>query len=409
MGPVQAGIGYSSTHDSFTAGAEAGACALEQHTGEPASLALAFCSGTHDGENFLAGLRSRLGPLPVVGGSAIGLITAHELGYEVPQGAVALLPSLVRSHLCLTDCLDQDEVAAGKRLGNCLSAVQNNQTVMSLLFYDSVRQPPPPAPVLNVSSLLLDGILQAHSAQLPPMVGAGLLGNNNFAPTCQFLGNRTGTQHAVAVMLEGQFHIDISIMHGCKPLGDYHRITHVEGSVLYSIDGRPAMDVIDELLGGDEWTRQLPLLLVTLGVNHGEKYGPYNEKNYVNRLILGALPEKRALTLFEADFKTGDEFQFMQRNHQLMLRSTEQNCLAALERLEEQNAQPFLALYIDCAGRSARFSGETEEEAALVQKIIGSRMPLLGFYSGVELAPLLGRCRGLDWTGVLVILSKDGA
>ncbi|GBC61040.1 hypothetical protein DENIS_2000 [Desulfonema ishimotonii] len=33
-------------------------------------------------------------------------------------------------------------------------------------------------------------------------------------------------------------------------------------------------------------------------------------------------------------------------------------------------------------------------------------MPLLGFYSGVEVAPLLGKTRGLDWTGVLLVLAK---
>jgi hypothetical protein len=31
----------------------------------------------------------------------------------------------------------------------------------------------------------------------------------------------------------------------------------------------------------------------------------------------------------------------------------------------------------------------------------------LGFYSGVEIAPLMGRSRGLDWTGVLVVIAED--
>jgi len=32
---------------------------------------------------------------------------------------------------------------------------------------------------------------------------------------------------------------------------------------------------------------------------------------------------------------------------------------------------------------------------------------LLGFYSGVEIAPFLGRSRGLDWTGVLLLFVED--
>jgi len=32
--------------------------------------------------------------------------------------------------------------------------------------------------------------------------------------------------------------------------------------------------------------------------------------------------------------------------------------------------------------------------------------PLFGFYSGVEVAPLLGKSRGLDWTGVLLVFAQ---
>ncbi len=33
--------------------------------------------------------------------------------------------------------------------------------------------------------------------------------------------------------------------------------------------------------------------------------------------------------------------------------------------------------------------------------------PLIGFYSGVEIAPFNGYSRPLDWTGVLTTLSCD--
>jgi hypothetical protein len=33
-------------------------------------------------------------------------------------------------------------------------------------------------------------------------------------------------------------------------------------------------------------------------------------------------------------------------------------------------------------------------------------VPLLGFYSGVEVAPVRGASRGLDWTGVLLLLGE---
>ncbi len=73
----------------------------------------------------------------------------------------------------------------------------------------------------------------------------------------------------------------------------------------------------------------------------------------------------------------------------------------------DQGKVPFFALYFDCAGRNARFSDTLEEEASeIVAALNRHQIPLLGFYSGVEVAPLLGRSRGLDWTGVLTVFAR---
>ena len=69
---------------------------------------------------------------------------------------------------------------------------------------------------------------------------------------------------------------------------------------------------------------------------------------------------------------------------------------------------PVIGLYIDCAGRAAEMSNTETEEAAEIQRVMNRYdTPLLGFYSGVEVAPILGKSRGLDWTGVLLVLAQD--
>ena len=111
--------------------------------------------------------------------------------------------------------------------------------------------------------------------------------------------------------------------------------------------------------------------------------------------------------MFEADFENGTEFQFMRRNIRLMEESVDRGTKKTMTYLHENNLEPFFALYIDCAGRTAGFSGAEKEEVSIIQNTIGKNIPLLGFYSGVEIAPLLGKSRGLDWTGVLLILSRS--
>lgn len=97
----------------------------------------------------------------------------------------------------------------------------------------------------------------------------------------------------------------------------------------------------------------------------------------------------------------------MKRSAELMEESARRGSREILDYLRKRNEEPFFALYIDCAGRTSAYSGAEREEASIVQEIIGKRVPMLGFYSGVEIAPLLGKSRGLDWTGVLMILSRS--
>ena len=407
MEHARAGIGFDDGRDSFEAGRRAAAVALRDRGDTQRSLILAFCGGKHEAEAVYDGIRSEVGDAPIVGGSAVGVITNENLGYGGHEVGVAALPGGLAVETAAAGDLDSGERNAGLVLGRTLAPARNPNEKLSLLFYESVRKPPPPEPVLNVSSYLLDGFEEAMGPSPLTIVGAGLIASYAFEIGRVFCGQAVANQHAVAALLSGDCAVSTAILHGCQPISDYHTITRVEGPVVYEIDGRPALEVIDGLLGDSDWQQRLPLLLVTLGVNHGEKYAPYNESHYVNRLIVGIVPEAKAIVLFEADFENGTEFQFMRRNAQLMEASAEQGCTAAMASLEEEGLDPFFALYVDCAGRTAAFSGAEREEAAIVQEIVGDRVPLLGFYSGVEIAPLLGKSRGLDWTGVLTVLSRS--
>lgn len=403
----QAAVGYANHTDSFRAGKEAALAAMAQSDTQRRGLALAFCGGRHDYRASLAGMQSVLGTTPIIGGPAIGVITNDNLSYTGYEVGLALLGEQVHAELAWAGNLDQGEQAAGESLSHALAARQTPADQLALVFYDSIRQAPPPAPVLNVSSCLLDGLGAAWNGPLPMIVGAGLLGAFSFDRGQMFIGDNVADQVAVGALLSGAFIASTTIMHGCQPTSGYHRITRIEGPVVYEIDNQPALAVVDRLMGNQDWHEHLPMVLLTLGVNHGDKYAPYDEHNYVNRLIASIIPEEQAIVLFEADFKDQSEFQFMRRSPELMAQSAQQGCQEALRQLEEIEREGILALYIDCAGRTAACSGIEHEEAAIVQELIGTQMPLLGFYSGVEIAPVLGRSRGLDWTGVLLILSKE--
>ncbi|MEJ5357793.1 MAG: FIST N-terminal domain-containing protein [Desulfobacterales bacterium] len=403
---MKVGVGYANRERAHEGGREAAARALEAGgIGRP-DLLFAFIGGDVHPAEFLAGLRSAIGAaVPVVGGSAIGIITPGEISYTGhPCGVLALEGEGPFFRLAAVEGLAGGECAVGERLIGALAPGAGDGSL--LVFYDSVRRPPADAeapPELNVSAGLLKG-LAATGCPLP-LFGAGLMADFAFGPTVQFCGSGIGTQCAVGVVFSRRLSAHHRIMHGCSPLdGVFHRVTRAAGNALYEIDGRPVVAVIDDLYGTRDWRKGRPVDLLTIGRYEGEPYSGTEEDRYVNRLITGVLPDGEGIALFEPDITEGDEILFMIRDPGLMISSARSQSRALMEEIRAAGGRPVFGLYIDCAGRTALYSKTAAEEAAEVQQVLGLHgVPFLGFYSGVEIAPCGGRSRGLDWTGVLLV------
>ena len=406
---MKVGIGYCNTRNAFEAGKTAATFATGSGKIDKPGLVLAFCHHQVNAEDFYRGLRSVVGPdVPIAGGSAIGIITNKDLSYEGCPAGVAIMQSekLTFEMACAGD-LDQDEKKAGKTLAENLSASSNGKLL--LIFYDSIKSPPTATtpPLMNASPLLTQGIEEVIAPSVP-ILGAGLLGDFEFNPTKQFCGHSVACQNVVGTLFCGDFYHDYQIMHGLSPMdGIYHTITKKDGPVIYDVDGQPVVKLIDDLYGNENWRSQFPVKRLCIGVNHGDKYGIYREEEYVSRLITGVLPGGKGIVLFEPDLDVGTEILFMLRDSDRMIESAKSNCMTLMTRIENEKKKPVLGLYIDCAGRTAAFSDTSHEEASEIVRIFNHRnIPLLGFYSGVEVAPIFGKSRGLDWTGVLWVIAE---
>lgn len=405
---MKVGIGFSNEKNALVSGTDITRQAIQSGHITNAKFALAFCCAEVDANALLDGIRSVLGSdVPVLGGSAVGIITNDKISYEnYPSGIVIVEDDEMQIQVAVAPGLDRGESTAGETLVRQLQ-ITPQETL--LLFYDSIQKPPGQnsSPVLNSSTLLLRGMENELECNIP-IIGAGTLGDYEFSPTVQFTGDRIQSQCASALSLRGDFTADVKIMHGCSPKdGIYHTITKIDGAVLYEIDNRPAVDVFNEIYGNEDWQNQIPVKRLTIGVNHGERFWErFSEQDYVNRLIVGALPDKSGIVIYEEDFEAGTEFQFMLRDPVKMIESARENTEALIEEIRKSGKTPVWGFYIDCAGRNAKFSEIRQEEAQEVQRILNQNdIPLFGFYSGVEIAPFLNKNRGLDWTGVLTIFS----
>ena len=408
----EVGLGWYAGADAFEGAALAARGAIDDGGIEVPSLVFAFVRTGLDPEQVFRGIRSVVGPeVPIFGGSGIGVMTEDFLS---STGACLALAVFDRAFLSARvereACVAGDLQAAGARLGAKLGPIAENMS--TLIFFDSMERRPGPdmPPVLHSSRPILEGILSRLAPQ-SPIYGAGLMGEFDMSSSFVFGGDAAGEQMLAGAALEGDFRTYAAVTHGCAPLdGIYRRITRQQGPIIYELDGRPIVQVIDEVFGGSAWRASSPVRTLTLGINGGPRFAPYREDAYVNRLIVGALPGDEGIVLFEDGPQEGDEIQFLMRDSAKMMESARQAGAETIRRIRADGLRPAFALYIDCAGRAASWSLTMTEEADIVREAMReAAVPFLGFYSGIEIAPVGGVSRGLDWTGVLLVLAVAGS
>ncbi|KKO45839.1 hypothetical protein WG68_09035 [Arsukibacterium ikkense] len=408
---MDVGLGYSNTKDAFAAGKQAAENAMLDAAFSQADLVLAFCSGALDHHAFYRGLRAVLGfTVNIFGGSAVGVITNQHLTYQGHPAAVAVIK--FQDNYCqmaVASGLFNSPFNAGEQLGKALPVMPDASLL--LLFYDSIKfsGSENQAPLMNPSAPLLRG-LERHITGAIPIAGAGLLGDYHFSHTQQFCGKSINQQSATALLFGGNLTPYIGVMHGCKPLSaSYYSITGIFGQFLYTLDGKPAVAVIDQAFGSKCWREQTPVSQLCLGIPAESASQQPAENDFSNRLISGILPNDEGLILFEPDMHEGMQVQLMRRSPALGRASAQASTEDLLQQINRDGKQPVFALYMDCAGRVAQFDPDDagQEDAMAVQQLLNqAKIPLLGFYCGVEIAPQAGKSRGLDWSGVLVILTR---
>jgi hypothetical protein len=372
---------------------------------ETPDLLLAFVGGKHDSQAALSALHGAFPNVPMTGGSAAGAITLAGFGYTgFELGLIAFYGADVTPAVITTTALLEGEAIAGEHLGRLVRDRTADGAAVLLLF-DSVASAAPLR--LHPASQLMAGFQSGLGDRLLHVVGGGLLTDINISGGWMFVDGAVRMHAMAALIFPPDIRASTAILHGCRPVSSFMNITKIDGAEVLELDGEPALTVIERMLGLELGTTsgQELSLVATLGQKQGDPFAPYDENNYVNRLILQANPARGSITLFEPDFAVGTRVQIMSRDNVLMLESVERGVAALGRRTAGDDC--VLALYIDCAGRASVMSGAPTEEAELVLQTLSPNFPFMGFYSGVEIAPFAGDySRPLDWTGVLSVFQR---
>ena len=399
------GVGFSDLSNSFEAGEQAAKDSIITEFESSIDIAIIFASGRHNAKEVLHGVRSILGQdTRLAGGSTSGIITNKKLGYEdFHVGVLSLDASEFSCKAFWQNNISTSGETPGIEIGEKINSlgckVQN-----LLLFYDSVRLTANEGgPALNMATPILNGITEKIPGEYP-FAGIGVIGDALFStPASVWLDDEIKRDAAIVLSFSGNIQLNTTILHGTKPASDYHTITKVDGPEIKEIDKIPAITFLKNFFGQSSTFKpeHYPLFL-TLGVNRGRKYDPFREENYASRLCLSINKQNNSIIMFEPDLTVGDKIQIMIRDFDTTYIKD------GIDKIfkETKDKKPIFALYLDCIGRSQTFSGLEFEEAAEVQKQVAGRVPLLGVYSGVEVARVGDGLQALDWTGVFCLFSE---
>lgn len=401
------GVGYSVQSNSYQCGYEAAGRALEQIglSRDEIHCCFLFCTSRHNPAEFQNGIKEVIGDSRYIGGFTNGISTNDYVGYDGFQGIVGLLKTEdVIIDMFLEEGVAFNEGNVGKAIGKQLANAGVSTEDSMLLFFDAVNRQKKYFQ-MNYGTPFLDGMREEVN-NLPRVAGARFLGDMGFRPTYQWYEQEIVQNSASAIVFRGNIQMDVEVMHGCTPASAYHTITKSEGATILEINDIPALEFLEQLFGSDLMQDYQQLkFFVTVGRNMGDKWAKFKADSYVNRMCVGIDTKKGGIKMAEIDITPGTDIQFMRRGYEMDY--VEKQTTELIDKVVASQRKPIFALYLNCAGRAAMYSENTEEDAYYVAKAIDERFPFLGIYEAGELAVIRNRLEVLDWTGVFCLFSES--
>jgi hypothetical protein len=336
---------------------------------DPAKCQLALVFGSREGisrQGLYAEIRTRLPKADLVFASTAGeIIRDHVMddtitvtGLEFERTTVRTVITHIRDH------------ADSRRCGEALMAMLPDQDLAAVLVFSDGGQ-------INGSQLAI-GLNHANRRRIP--ITGGLAGDAaRFEHTFTGLNERIGEGKVVGVGLYGP---DILVGHGSfggwDEFGPERVITGSAANVLFTIDGRSALNLYKEYLGA--YSAQLPgsalLFPLSLRLQGAERT--------LVRTIL-AVDEKNDTMTFAGDMPEGAHVRLMKANFDKLIDAADtaaNNCF-----MDVLPQQPEVAILISCVGRKLILKDRVEEEVEAAQSIFGPETCITGFYSYGEISP----------------------
>ncbi len=370
---TKTGVGRSNNPDATQAGAEACKEALEG-AGGTANLIVVFSTVAYDQKEVVEGVKSVSKEILLVGCSDAGEITTQ--GPTSKNVAVmALQTPDIEFTVGVGKDTDKDSFEAGKQAAQEVKNKAKKPFSLFLMFLDGLAE--------NGAAAVRGA--QAVLGENFPIMGGSAGDDFMFKKTYEYYQDDVLENSLIGIGLSGKFSFGVGVRHGWEPIGLPMKVTKAEGGKLIEINNRPALSIYEDYFGkkAEELVKEpIAKMAYTYPLGMSVKGSP----EFLLRDVIIA-NEKGEITC-AAEIPEGSEIR-------LMIGDPEKAIQAAKEAAENARAQlkgatPKAIFVFDCMARHKLLGPRIGEEIAAIQDVLGKEVPLIGFYTYGEQAPLGG-------------------
>jgi hypothetical protein len=219
-----------------------------------------------------------------------------------------------------------------------------------------------------------------------PIVGGSAGDDFLFSKTYQYCNDQVLTNSIVGVGFSGAFSFGVGVRHGWEPIGLPMKVTKAQGAKLIEVDNRPALSIYEDYFGkkAEELIKE-PIAKLAYTYPLG-----MSVKGSSEFLIRDAvIANKKGEITCAAEIPQGSEIRLMLGDRERAIKAAKEAAVGALNQLKK--TKPRVIFVFNCIARYKLLGSEIGEEINAVQKILGKEVPLIGFYTYGELAPLEGK------------------
>ncbi|MFH1562095.1 MAG: FIST N-terminal domain-containing protein [Nitrospirota bacterium] len=367
---IESAVGYcQETEDAFSAGAKAAQMAMEKTNGR-ADAVFVFSAVKYDQEKMLEGVHSIIKNVPLVGCSTDGEITTD--GYKEDSVSLMVLNS------------DELSFSMGYGFEANIDARKTGQDTAQMALDKRVDEKQPAIFFLFGDGVKANGAELVRGAQVVlgeefHIVG-GLAGDGfKFEKTYQYYDNQVMTNGAVGLLISGNVNAATGVEHGWTFIGRGRKVTKAVGNVVYELDGESVFKIYEDYLG--ERADELP------GVAFEFPFGVIDENNHQYLRCPVGVDREAGTVTFAGEVPVGATVKMTTGTTVEAIKAAREASEYALSKLSK-NTTPAAIFVFDCCARKKVFGRRTQHEIDAIAGILGENVPLIGFYTYGEIAPV---------------------